>query len=511
MTSPVVDLSTPQRQSPLAAVFLVIKAIRAIGVVQIAIGVGFVISQSRSIALIAIGALIIALILLVLSLLSWWRYTFFLQDGELRVESGVLSRNRLTLPLDRVQSVSIEQKFLHRIVGLVEVTADTAGTALSEFNLSAVNRPVAEAIQTAAADHRVLVGTAPPLGDAPVTSGLADGEYGPAIPPPPAQPERVLIKRSPMALIKIALTTVPIYALAVLAPLFAVGGDLIDNLPFDLPEITVEVGSWLFWFVPLALFLVAVFGMLLNIVAVLLREWDLTITQTAAGLRRNAGLLSKTSTASSIPRIQSLSETQNVLERWVGIRSMRLEGVSSVSLSGTGSAGGTIAIDGCTPDEVEMLREIVFDGDEPVAVLDQTVSHLEIYKQTRNTTVAVLLLILGLFWSPIGAWALLFALIVPLTWWSTRRSTLRRRWGINAQAIADRHEFFGYRSTETLLRKTNSATVRQSLFERKRDLATVSLKLANGQVSIGMIPLAQAQAIRDQAIYVAETDTRAFM
>ena len=61
------------------------------------------------------------------------------------------------------------------------------------------------------------------------------------------------------------------------------------------------------------------------------------------------------------------------------------------------------------------------------------------------------------------------------------------------------------------MRKTNSVTVRQSLFERKRDLATVSLKLANGEVTIGMIPLEQARSVRDRAIYVAETDERAFM
>lgn len=509
MTSPIVDLTEPQRQSPLAAVFLVIKGIRAIGIVQIVIGVGFVFSQSRSITVIAIAALVVGLILLSVALLSWWRYTFFLQDGELRVESGILSSNRLTLPLDRVQSVSIEQKFLHRIVGLVEVTADTAGTAVAEFNLSAVKRNVADAIQTAAADHRALAGAS--AGNRAVAGGLTDGEYGPVLPPPPVQPERVLIKRKPMEIVKIAFTTVPVYGLAVIAPLFAIGPELADNIPFDLPTISVDAGRWLFWFVPLALLLVIAAGLLLNLVAALLREWDLTITQTAAGLRRNAGLLSRTSTASSIPRIQTVQETQNVLERWAGIRSMRLVGVSSVAATSPGGAGGTIAIDGCTPDEVEVLREIVFDGEVPVDTLDQKISESEVFRQTRNATVIVALLILGLVWSPAGLWALFLLALIPITWWSTRRSTLRRRWGINATAIADRHEFFGYRSTETLLRKTNSASVRQSLFERKRDLATVTLKLANGQVSIGMIPLAQARAIRDQAIYVAETDSRAFM
>lgn len=511
MTSPVVDISAPQRQSPLAAIFLVIKAVRSIGIVQIVFGIGFVFSQSRSILLIAIGAAIIGLVLLLIALLSWWRYTFVLQDGELRVESGILSRNRLTLPLDRIQSVSIEQKFLHRIVGLVEVTADTAGGATAEFNLSAVKRPVAEAVQAAAADHR-STNQAVATPDA-VVLGPDGQETLVSTPPAPTQPERVLIKRTPREIIKIAFTTVPIYGLAVIAPLFAVGLELADNLPFDLPTISVDFGRQLLWLVPIVILAFVVVGLTLNTIAALLKEWNLTITQTASGLRRDAGLLSKSSTASSIPRIQLIRESQNVAERWAGIRSLQLVGVSSVSFSGSGgvTAGGTIAIDGCSQDEVDELRTIVFDGSRPVTDLDQRVSQLEIYKQTRNTSLIVVPLAIGLIWTPIGFWSLFFLAVIPLTWWQVRRATNRRRWGINNDSIADRHGLFGYNSTEALLRKTNSATVRQSLFERKRDLATVRIDLANGHVSIGMIPLEQARQVRDRAIYVAETDTRAFM
>ena len=504
-----IDLSQPQRQSPLAAVFLVIKGVRAIGIVQIVLGVGFVFARSGSLVAILVGALVIGLILLAISIVSWWRYTFRVEGGELRVESGILSRNRLTVPLDRVQSVSIEQKFLHRIVGLVEVTADTAGTSGSEFNLAAVPRSVAEAVQAAAADHRAARQGADqprqlPDGEG---SGFTSASQGSA----EERPERVLIKRTPRELLKIAFTTLPIYGLAVLAPLFAVGGELGDNIPVDLPDISVEPGAWLFWFVPLALLVVVTAGFALNAVTLLLREWDMTITQTAKGLRRNAGLLSKRSTASSIPRIQLMTQSQNMLERYAGITSMRLQGVSSAAEVGAVSGGGTIAADGCTDEEVALLRSIVFDGSEPVHTLDRRVSNLEVFKQTRNTAVFAALLAAGLFWSPIGVWSLLALLMIPWVWLSVRRSTRLRRWGINADAISDRHAFLGYRSTETLLRKTNSATVQQSLFERKRNLATVSLKLANGDVTIGMIPIEEAKAIRDRAIYVAETDTRAFM
>ncbi len=507
-----IDLTVPQRQSPLAAIFIVIKGVRAIGIVQIVVGIGFVFSQSGSITLIAIGALVVGLVLLVIALLTWWRYTFSVDGGELRVESGVLSRNRLVVPLDRVQSVSIEQKFLHRIVGLVEVSADTAGTAGTEFSLSAVNRSVAEAVQAVAADHRHATQQAAAQAQKAVGSelGAEAGDVELTL-PPPAESERVVIARTPMELVKVAFTTFPIYGLAIIGPLLAVSVELSDYIPFGLDEISVEPGRWLIWFVPLLVVAVIIFGALINTLSLLLREWNLTITQTAAGLRRNAGLLSKRSTASSIPRIQMIRHTQNVLERWAKISSIRLVGASQAINLDAGGSGGSIAVDGCTDAEVAELRRIVFDGSAGVDALDQIVSPTEIYKQTRNTTVVVGLLVLGLVWSPIGRWAFLFLAIIPVTWWVVRRSTLLRRWGMSADAIADRQQLFGHRSAETLLRKTNSVSVRQNFFERRRDLATVVVELANGNVTIGMIPIEQAMSIRDRAIFVAETDDKAFM
>ena len=57
----------------------------------------------------------------------------------------------------------------------------------------------------------------------------------------------------------------------------------------------------------------------------------------------------------------------------------------------------------------------------------------------------------------------------------------------------------------------NSVTITQTLFERKRDLATLSIGLAGVSVTVGMIPLVEAKAVRDGALFVAETDRRAFM
>ena len=182
------SIGEPQRQSLLAIVFLALRFIRNIGIVQIVVGIGFVLTRSPSLLLVVFGVIVIGGVLLLIATLNWWRYTFYVADGELRVMRGVLSQQELTVPLDRVQSVSIEQKLLHRVVGLVQVSLDTAGTSAAEFTIDAVDQEIAASLQAAAADHAArkardaaMVAAPPPI------AGLAPIHD---TPPPPVDPSR---------------------------------------------------------------------------------------------------------------------------------------------------------------------------------------------------------------------------------------------------------------------------------------------------------------------------------
>ena len=63
-------------------------------------------------------------------------------------------------------------------------------------------------------------------------------------------------------------------------------------------------------------------------------------------------------------------------------------------------------------------------------------------------------------------------------------------------------------SSQMALRKANGVQVTRSLFERRRGLATVTSTSAAGAISVGMVPVADATAVRDLALYAAETDPR---
>ena len=141
-----IDLTEPQRQSPFAIVMLGVRLVRSLGIVQLVVAIAVIVRWAADgrllVAIVVAGALF-----LTLSALSWWRYTFRFVDDELVVTSGVLRADRLTVPIDRIQSIAVEQELLHRVTGLVKVVIDTAGSSQAEFTIDAVARPVADELR----------------------------------------------------------------------------------------------------------------------------------------------------------------------------------------------------------------------------------------------------------------------------------------------------------------------------------------------------------------------------
>lgn len=83
-----------------------------------------------------------ALVLAVTALVTWvrWRsFTYRIADGELVIADGVLHRNRRSIPFERIQDVSIDQKLLARLFGLARVRIETGGGEADEASLDSVS------------------------------------------------------------------------------------------------------------------------------------------------------------------------------------------------------------------------------------------------------------------------------------------------------------------------------------------------------------------------------------
>ena len=477
-----IDLSSPQRQSPLAVAFLAIRLIRNLGFAQLAVIALFLFQAPLDGPLIFLP-FALALVLGAIASLSWWRYTFQLIDGELVVVKGVLSVDRLTVPIDRIQSISIDQELLHRLTGLVKVSVDTAGSAEAEFAIDAVSRSVAEQLQreaVTAASARIDL-----------TSGA--GSIGAA---EPVEPDRVVFTHDAGRLVRTALTMWPLSGLIVLAPLFALGDQFARQAEARLGDIDLDASQLAWTWAPAFIVGFLAVSVLLNIARVILADWELTLRTSDTSLRRTSGLLSRTSKASSVARVQVVSTSQNILQQRAAL--------STVEMSTIGERD--LGLIGWDASQVEVVRALAGSA---APAFDRRVHPAEVFLAVRNTTVGMAVAAFA-GWFIVSWWSLLVFLAVPLVWWSTRRHVRNFRWSLDTELATFTHVID--RSTrQALLRKTNAVQVTQSVFQRRRGLGYVHVVTAAGTISVGMLPSEEPHAARDRILAAAETDPRPWM
>ena len=147
---------------------------------------------------------------------SWLRTKYWIEADELRVDTGLVSRQSRRIRVDRLQGIDIAQPFVARLFGLAELRMDVAGGGQREGSLAFLRLDEAEALREALLSRRDAVRAgrrdAGPEG--------ADADDEPAE-PAPRRPERVLARLDFRTLVLSLVLSPETFAFVLAAAVFA--------------------------------------------------------------------------------------------------------------------------------------------------------------------------------------------------------------------------------------------------------------------------------------------------
>lgn len=125
------------RLHPAAIVFSFISFIKE---TIFGFGIGLIITLKESVFYFLIFAGIFLVVIVIYSVLSWWRFTYFVEGDELRIEQGVFIRKKRYLSKHRIHKIDLTANVVHRLFKLVSVQIDTASNSgNAEVRLSAIS------------------------------------------------------------------------------------------------------------------------------------------------------------------------------------------------------------------------------------------------------------------------------------------------------------------------------------------------------------------------------------
>ena len=468
-------------------------------------GVGLFIGIGVGLAIFALSA--------VFSYLYWKRLTYTIGAADIRVESGILSRTARSVPYERIQDVSLEQKLLPRLFGLVAVKFETGAGGGEDLSLTFLTEDDGEELRQlvrARRDAEASVVTDPTTGD--VATAPNEEEAEP------------LFTMGPGRLFTFGIFEFSLAVFAVLFGLLQYVGNVVD-LDWEDPDF------WLGWLsvsdggltdrittaspgvqvltALVGLAAVFVIGSATGMVRVFVREWGFLLERTERGFRRRRGLLTKTDVVMPIHRVQGV----RLGTGWLRYR-FGWHGLSFVSLAQDMGASNHVVAPFAKLSEIDPIVEAAgfqLPGDDAdwhwatEKYLFDSAFFDAIWFVFAAIAAFVATSIYSPEWTGLATGAILvvagITVLANVLAWRYQRHALDE-----TQIMASRGVLSPRSQIATRL-KLHSVEISQGPIARLRGYATLHLGQAGGTFSIPGVPVARAREVRRKVLEtIASTD-----
>jgi putative membrane protein len=448
--------------------------------------------------------------------LAWQRFAFSFDGEVVRVDEGILSRNRRALDVARIQQVELDRSALQRLFGLAALRIETAGSSsevevelsvLPEADAMALRDAVRAGRARALADQRARRpsargrGVGPSVVDAAAGSGDGsaggeelghDGlahELGRA---PSREVGRVPLRHVALAAVTGAqLLVFP----AVVAAAFQFVGELSTTYLNRALEQAVETGlvsprelvAGPRWTTVVLIVLATVaLSIATALVVGVLRDANFVVTRTGDDLHVSRGLLSTRDSVVPLRRVQLVEIHRNWARRLFGAATIRIH-----SAGGSTDAARRVALPLVLERDVDRwLGELLpgVEGTPPLRTHPSTALRRAVLRWVRPALLAPVVA-WGLWWSlPDEVLAVLPPWIDTARWWTlalvptaAALGAIEYRHlahGVSTRVLASRQGALSITTSLAPLVKVQATSTRRSVFQRRLGLSTVTAHVA---------------------------------
>ncbi len=424
--------------------------------------------------------------------IAWLRFRYHIGEHDIRIESGVLSRNARSIPFERIQDVSIEQKPLARIFGLGEVKFETGGGDGDDAKLSFVSVEEANRLREVVRAQKI---GAVAVAEEPDT--VADT----VVPPIFAMDgKRVFV--------------FGLYSFSLV--IFAVLGGVAQQFDFLLDFDLWDIGEWIglaeergvtvdrlndidlaarIIFGLGALGSLIFIGLFTGVIRTLLREHGFRLDRTAKGFRRRRGLLTLTDAVMPAHRVQAAVIQTGPIRKRRGWHSLKFVSLAQDSKEESNFVAAPFATLGeiwpiaraagvTAPDDTLAFRRGEGRWWTPylffaALILCGPVISLALF------TEATIAQTVNIYWLLVP-WAFLL--------WFDRRNY---RDALDDAQIYVREGWWRQRLTIAPQVKVQTVEIAQGPIARRQGLASVNFGISGGTLEMVALPLETARVIRD--------------
>lgn len=464
-------------------------------------GTGFAISDSLGWREFGLGAFLVLLAGLLIAMIYHRRFRYQVGDDSIRVRKGLFEQQELKVRFERVQNVGFSQPIYLKPFALVRVTLETPGASQTEVSLPGI------ASNEAIGLRDMIAGVAGHDTDEPM-SGDAESEK-------PIE-GKASFRASAADLFKYGLTSNQVWILLALfsAPIGnwienRVGGwvDSISAAGLVDMEMLQAAPLLLALLVGVLILSVALILMALSGLVAIVRFSGYSLVRETDRFKARFGLLDVREKSLKLKKLHGIESVQTAVGRTVGQWHAIGHQTGAAQLGQAMNNDRRFLIPGIDNDRldsvVSTLRGRAWNAPAWKAIHPRFRSMLWIRVSLALITVALLLWMLlpgHVIWPPLTVLGLNFVLLwmIHLHW---------RRWGygLDGQRMRIRSGLIGQRIIEFDLARCQQVAIKTSPYQRRHQLASLSIRLPHGERELPYLPQTVADELANILLYRAES------
>lgn len=453
-------MSEPKRLHPITAIINCLKLLKE----MIFPFLIFVVFGSKSIVFQLIITAVIIVAVLISGFLSWLRFTYRLEEDELRIEYGVFVRKKRYIPFERIQSLDLSEGLLQRPFGLVRVKVETAGSGTNEAEavLTAISKEEATLIQQTMFSAKEA----------------KSDETGEVVVEKPT--EEIIYQISTKELLLLASTSGGVGV--VLSAVIAFASQFEEIIPYEKVFRGLEdVISNGVLFVSILVFAGFLIAWIAAVIGTMIKYASFTVKKIEDDIVISRGLLEKRQLTIPLHRIQAIKISENLIRQPLGYGTVFVENAGG-SATDVESARVMLLPIMKKNRIAEILSPYLPEYQFSPSILPAPKRALRRYIIRGLIAISPFVIIPIIFFRP---WGYVASILVLVSVFASYLKYKDAGWSIGQEQLTLRYRQF---IKNTILMKRNRVQIlryQESFFQRKNELATINAVVMSGSGGAG--------------------------
>lgn len=457
------------------------------------------ISNFSEIGYLYTGTTLLFLLLLLRAFLLFKNFQFKISNDHFILKQGIFTKVNTSISFDRIQNINFKQNLIQQLIGVYEVSIETAGSNKIEIVIKALTYKKAQKLKQALSlKEKTTQDNLEVLKDKP------------------------LLKISSFELFKVGLTenhfrSLAIF-LAILIGFFQQLRDIIENFgEINYLDNYFEQGAEVVYgsvmLIVILLIILVFVGVISSFIRVFLFHFNLNVFVKNETFEINQGLLTKKSIVLKKDKVQTITISTNPLKQLLGISFITFrQAVSGIKNKKKKDKDKMIKIVGCKSNQIKIIKDLLFNTQK----IESEEKHLsDSYYKTRmyiRSSIFLLLinlilyignqyvsiLVINIFSLPI------FGFLIALKYKKT------------FYKFTDDLLLLGSGSLETHFTylpffKVQNIKMKQNFFQKRRDVVDLVFQTAAGKVTMPCIKKERATKIYNYTLYKVESSNEPWM